>query len=191
MRIAPIAHCSGDDTIRQRFTQRHRSGSIARSTARPRSVRARCPRASRVIRPLTTIVVTISPGIAVCFQSVLLATQIAACARSPSGPLPLQLECSVSPLRARQARALGLLSPVWPRVGADDPAASAHNARPEARHRHVVSVGVDVEPRRVVAHEARHRERPHAKRAHICERHRRARLGSWLLAHGGQSRPSI
>jgi hypothetical protein len=55
--------------------ERHKSGSIARNTARPWSVRARCARASRVIRPLTIIVVTISPGIAVCFQSLLLATQ--------------------------------------------------------------------------------------------------------------------
>ena len=45
----------------------HRSGSIARSTARPRSASVSTPAASRSIRPLTNIVVTISPGIAGCF----------------------------------------------------------------------------------------------------------------------------
>jgi hypothetical protein len=84
--IAVHAACSSSERISFRQinrveravlvgVERHRSGTIARSTARPRSVRASSPMASRVIRPLTTIVVTISPGIAVCFQSVLLATQ--------------------------------------------------------------------------------------------------------------------
>src|SRR5215471_13648291 len=46
------------------------SHTVWESTPRPQSVKASAPPASRSIMPLTTIVVTISPGIAVCFQSV-------------------------------------------------------------------------------------------------------------------------
>jgi hypothetical protein len=65
VRIAAIAPCSGDDTIRQRFTQRHRFGSIARSTARPRSVSGRSPLVLRSIRRLTTTAVTVVPRLPV------------------------------------------------------------------------------------------------------------------------------
>jgi hypothetical protein len=77
-----------------------------------------------------------------------------------------------SPLHTGQGLARGLLLPVRPRVGADDPASGAHHPRPERRHRHVIGPRVSAQDRPVVALPTRHVERPHAVRAHIAERHR-------------------
>ena len=81
-----------------------------------------------------------------------------------------------SPLRSCQARPPLLLSPVRPGVSTDDPAARAHHARSERRHRDVIRPHLDAQRRLVVTDCARHRERAHAVLADIAERHREDRF---------------
>jgi hypothetical protein len=71
-----------------------------------------------------------------------------------------------------QAFARGLLLPVRPRVGANDPAPRAYHARPERRHRHVVRPGRRTDDRLVVAQVAADGQRVYAVRPHVAEGHR-------------------
>jgi hypothetical protein len=83
---------------------------------------------------------------------------------------------SRSPLCAREARPLGLLSPVRTRVRSDDPATHAHHAGPEVRDRRVIGTIIDVEACRVVTVRARHVEAAHAEGAHVAQGHGLDRL---------------
>ena len=100
------------------------------------------------------------------------------------------LRCSALTAIARPSDSLAgrLLAPVRPGIGADDPAAGAHHARPEGGYRRVVRPALGAEDRPVVAQPARHVERPHAVGAHIAERHW---LDRFVDARTGHSRNSV
>jgi hypothetical protein len=88
------------------------------------------------------------------------------------------------PLNAGQGLSRRLLLPVRPPVGADDPAARAHHARPERRYRHMIAPRVRAQDRPVVAQRARHVERPHALGAHVAEGQVRCAIKAPRVADG-------
>jgi hypothetical protein len=109
------------------------SGSIALYTARPRSVSATAPAASREIRPTINMWVTISRVTPACSQSVRLAAQNNS-TRSRTDSISAVLAGVVS-FAIADLVWLGLsLAGARPGIGADD-AAVTHHQGAEARHR--------------------------------------------------------
>src|SRR5579872_5839502 len=83
-----------------------------------------------------------------------------------------------APLHPGDALARRSLLPRGPYLGADDAAASADHVRAEGRHRDRIVECVDVQHGGVMAERAGDRERAHAVRPHVGERHRRATVAS-------------